>query len=69
MLETDLERVLVENDDGVFVAHGNIYIDVNSFINRFDGAMFDHEDLINHDKTTPAWKLIFDDWKDQGVLS
>lgn len=65
----DLKDVTIENDDGIFVRHNNTFIEAEKFIDMFDGADFKHSDLVNHERATPLWIEIFNEWKKQGILN
>lgn len=35
---------------------------------KFFGKANSYEELINHEKATDGWKLIFNDWKAKGIF-
>lgn len=65
----DFNEIIVENDDGEFIKHGIIATPVDFFINTFGDVLFSYDELINHKNATPAWKTIFGEWKQQGILN
>ena len=45
-----------------------IAVTIESFSNMF-GDDWSFDKLINHENITPAWKDIFETWKDRGLLN
>lgn len=52
--------------DGWYI-DGNFAIRKDKFEERFDG-LYSYDELIKHERCTPAWKNHFDDWKERGIL-
>lgn len=61
------------DDESNYIDLGNnSFISVDNFENRFgikDEHKFSYDYFINHENTTDGWKIIFDEWKDKGILN
>lgn len=53
-------------------ATNNVFISIEDFENRFGNKKehkFKYDYLVNHENVTPAWKSIFDEWLERGILN
>ena len=57
------EEILVLRKD----THGRLIIKKQDFVSRF-GETITHDNFINHPNCTPAWKDVFDEWKEKGLI-
>ena len=65
----ELKEVVQDSPDGKMVKQDKIAIPTDVFNERFNGATLTYKSLTSHEKCTPAWKMIFDDWKTKGMLN
>ncbi len=63
---------VLEDDKSIIQISENTQISVQNFEQRFgleEKHNFEYDYFINHENITPAWRLIFDDWKTKGILN
>lgn len=53
--------------DGWYI-YGSFAIEKSKFEQRFDG-LYKYSSLTGHENATSAWKDLFDEWKEKGILN
>lgn len=57
------------NEEGLFFDEElRLEIEEETFNKRFDNLK-DYSDLYNHKNATKQWKVVFDSWKERGILN